>query len=141
LVNDLHTLFKDGVDTYDACTKEKFKLRAAVLWTINDYPALSTLCGYPYNGFKGCVVYKKGTHCVRHSASSKQSYAGHRRYLPYSHVFRKQTAAFNGKEDFQHALTPLTGEQIYNEVQLIENKQGKGKRTNNNITPRITKKI
>lgn len=134
LVNDLHTLFEDGVDTYDACTKEMFKLRAVVLWTINDYPAIGTLCGCPYSGFKGCVVCRKDTHCVRLSTSSKQSYAGHRQYLPYNHVFKKQTAAFNGKEDFQRAPTPLTGEQIYNEVQLIENKWGKGKRTNNNTS-------
>ncbi|GJR69561.1 putative transposon, En/Spm-like protein [Tanacetum coccineum] len=131
LVDDLHTLFETGVDTYDASTKENFNLRAVVLWTINDYPALGTLCGCPYSGFKGCVVCGKDTHCVRLSASSKQSYAGHRRYLPYNHPFRRQKKAFNGQQEFQLALNPLTGEQIYNEVQHIENKWGKGKRTNN----------
>ncbi|GJR76560.1 putative transposon, En/Spm-like protein [Tanacetum coccineum] len=55
LVDDLHTLFETGVDTYDASTKENFNLRVVVLWTINDYPALGTLCGCPYSGFKGCV--------------------------------------------------------------------------------------
>nr|GEW80073.1 hypothetical protein [Tanacetum cinerariifolium] len=40
LVDDLHTLFETGVDTYDASTKENFNLRIVVLWTINDYPAL-----------------------------------------------------------------------------------------------------
>ncbi|GJR59971.1 hypothetical protein Tco_1502133 [Tanacetum coccineum] len=62
------------VDTYDASTKDNFNLRAVVLWTINDYPALGTLCGCPYSGFKGCVVCRKDTNCVRLSASSKQSY-------------------------------------------------------------------
>ncbi|GJZ03876.1 putative ribonuclease H-like domain-containing protein [Tanacetum coccineum] len=61
-----------GVDTYDASTKDNFNLRAVVLWTINDYPALGTLCGCPYSGFKGCVVCGKDTNCVRLSASSKQ---------------------------------------------------------------------
>ncbi|GJY37243.1 putative transposase-associated domain-containing protein [Tanacetum coccineum] len=131
LVDDLHTLFETGVDTYDASTKENFNLRAVVLWTINDYPALGTLCGCPYSGFKGCVVCGKDTHCVRLSASSKQSYAGHRRYLPYNHPFRRQKKAFNGQQEFQLAPNPLTGEQIYNEVQHIENKWGKGKQTNN----------
>ncbi|WP_254554248.1 hypothetical protein, partial [Salmonella enterica] len=32
------------------------------------------------------------------------------------------------------APNPMTGEQIYNEVQHIENKWGKGKRTNNNAS-------
>ncbi|GJV81578.1 putative transposase-associated domain-containing protein [Tanacetum coccineum] len=72
LVDDLNTLFETGVDTYDASTKENFNLCAVVLWTINDYPALGTLCGCPYSGFKGCVVCGKDTHCVRLSASSKQ---------------------------------------------------------------------
>ncbi|GKB33654.1 putative transposon, En/Spm-like protein, partial [Tanacetum coccineum] len=134
LVDDLHTLFETGVDTYDASTKDNFNLRAVVLWTINDYPALGTLCGCPYSGFKGCVVCGKDTNCVRLSASSKQSYVGHRRYLPYNHPFRKQKKAFNGQQEFLQAPIPMTGEQIYNEVKHIENKWGKGKRTNNNAS-------
>ncbi|GJV17968.1 putative transposase-associated domain-containing protein [Tanacetum coccineum] len=131
LVDDLHTLFETGVDTYDVSTKDNFNLCAVVLWTINDYPALSTLCGCLYSGFKGCVVCGKDTNCVRLFASSKQSYVGHRRYLPYNHPFRKQKKAFNGQQEFLLAPIPMTGEQIYNEVQHIENKWGKGKQTNN----------
>nr|GEX61702.1 hypothetical protein [Tanacetum cinerariifolium] len=58
LVDDLHTLFETGVDTYDASTKENFNLRAIMLWMINDYPALSTLCGCPYSRFKEKNVYE-----------------------------------------------------------------------------------
>ncbi|GJR35814.1 RNA-directed DNA polymerase, eukaryota [Tanacetum coccineum] len=109
LVDDLHTLFETGVDTYDASIKDNFNLRAVVLWTINDYPALGTLCGTV------TVVFK-------------------RRYLPYNHPFRKQKKAFNGQQEFLQAPIPMTGEQIYNEVKHIENKWGKGKRTNNNAS-------
>ncbi|GJV90578.1 putative transposon, En/Spm-like protein [Tanacetum coccineum] len=111
-----------------------FNLCVVVLWTINDYPALGTLCGCPYSGFKGCVVCGKDTNCVRLSASSKQSYVGHRRYLPYNHPFRKQKKAFNRQQEFLQAPIPMTGEQIYNEVKHIENKWGKGKQTNNNAS-------
>nr|GEW06475.1 hypothetical protein [Tanacetum cinerariifolium] len=52
LVDDLGTLFETGVDTYDASTKENFNLHDVVLWMINDYPALGTLYGCPYSGFK-----------------------------------------------------------------------------------------
>nr|GFC57432.1 hypothetical protein [Tanacetum cinerariifolium] len=100
LVDDLHTLVETGADTYDASTKENFNLRAILLWTINDYIALGTLNGCPYSGFKGCVVYGKDTHCVRLSALSKQSYAGHRRYLPYNHLFGRQKNVFNRKQEF-----------------------------------------
>ena len=44
LVDDLLELWK-GVDAYDARTDKSFKLRAAVLWCIHDYLALSTLSG------------------------------------------------------------------------------------------------
>nr|GFB24834.1 hypothetical protein [Tanacetum cinerariifolium] len=52
LVDDLHTLFETGVDTYDASIKDNFNLRAIVIWIINYYPVLGTICGYSYNGFK-----------------------------------------------------------------------------------------
>ncbi|GKG18225.1 retrovirus-related pol polyprotein from transposon TNT 1-94, partial [Tanacetum coccineum] len=77
---------------------------------INDYPTLGTLCGCPYSRFKGCVVCGKETHYVRLSASSKQSYVGHRRYLPYNHPFRKQKKAFNGQQECQLAPIPLIEE-------------------------------
>ncbi|XP_035843919.1 uncharacterized protein LOC118490404 [Helianthus annuus] len=115
LIDDLQLLFEEGVETYDAYAQEKFILRAVVLWTINDYPALGTLCGCPYSGFHGCVVCRKETQCCRLPFSSKQSYAGHRRYLPYNHPFRKQTKAFNGKQEWGTTANPMTGEEIFNE--------------------------
>nr|GEY56746.1 hypothetical protein [Tanacetum cinerariifolium] len=43
----------------------------------------------------------------------------------------KQNKAFNGQQEFLLAPNLMTGEQIYNEVQHIESKWGKGKQTNN----------
>ena len=34
-----------GVRAYDAYKKERFTLRAAILWTINDFPAYGMLSG------------------------------------------------------------------------------------------------
>ncbi|KAL6529054.1 hypothetical protein OROHE_014798 [Orobanche hederae] len=126
LIDDMELLFEEGVETFDAYAQEKFTLRAVVLWMINDYPALGALCGCPYSGFNGCVVCRKETHCVRLPFSAKQSYGGHRRYLPYSHPFRKQTKAFNGREEWGTAANPMTGEEIFNEVKFVRNKWGKG---------------
>ncbi|KAK9049303.1 hypothetical protein SSX86_031729 [Deinandra increscens subsp. villosa] len=139
LVEDLQILFEIGVETYDAYLKETFTLRAVVLWTINDYPALGTLCGCPYSGFKGCVVCRKKTHCIRLPNSKKQSYAGHRRYLPYEHPFRRQTMAFNGQEELEIAKEPMNGEEIYNEVQYVVNKWGKGDKINNDLETQKSK--
>nr|GEW32961.1 hypothetical protein [Tanacetum cinerariifolium] len=119
------------VDKYDFSIKDNFNQRTIVLWTINDYPVLDALCGCPYIRLKGCVVCGKDKNYVRLSAASKQNYVGHRQYLPYNNPFKKQKKAFNGQQEFLLALIPMTTEQIYNEVQHIENKWGKGKRTNN----------
>ncbi|GJT44951.1 putative transposase-associated domain-containing protein [Tanacetum coccineum] len=80
-----------------------------------------------------CSMWKD-KNCVRLFSLSKQSYVGHRRYLPYNHPFKKQKKAFNGQQEFLQAPIPMTREQIYNEVKHIENKWGKGKRTNNNAS-------
>ncbi|KAJ9538975.1 hypothetical protein OSB04_031708 [Centaurea solstitialis] len=116
LVDDLQLLFEVGVETYDAYTQENFILRAVVLWTINDYPTLGTLCGSPYSGYKGCVVCREKTQCVRLPYSGKQSYAGHRRYLPYDHPFRRQKKALIGKRELGYAPIPMSGEEIYEET-------------------------
>nr|GEW11668.1 hypothetical protein [Tanacetum cinerariifolium] len=98
-----------------------------------DYPTLGTLCGCPFSGFKGCVVCGKDTNCVRLFASSKQSYVGHKQYLPYNHSFTKQKTAFNGQQEFLLAPNPMTEEQIYNEnvaerlVKTLLNVMGKTK--------------
>ena len=44
LIEELLELW-GGVKTLDASSGKEFKLRAAVLWCIHDYPALGTLSG------------------------------------------------------------------------------------------------
>ncbi|XP_030479230.1 uncharacterized protein LOC115696468 [Cannabis sativa] len=46
LVDELKELWVNGVDTRDCRTNTVFKLRAALLWTINDFPARSYLSGH-----------------------------------------------------------------------------------------------
>ncbi|XP_026431231.1 uncharacterized protein LOC113328331 [Papaver somniferum] len=80
------TKHHSGKRTWDAYAQEMFTLRAVVLWTINDYPALGTLCGCRYAGYHGCV-----------------------------HPFRRQKGAFGGKQEWETAPEPMTGEEIYEE--------------------------
>nr|GEY04550.1 hypothetical protein [Tanacetum cinerariifolium] len=47
LIDDLKVLWaKPGVETIDVATGLKFNMRAMVLWTINDFPARSSLSGW-----------------------------------------------------------------------------------------------
>ncbi|XP_076885111.1 uncharacterized protein LOC143534533 [Bidens hawaiensis] len=106
LIEYLQKLFDTGVETYDKYARERFTLCVVVLWTINDYLALGTLCDCPYSGFFGCVVCGKETNYVRLRRSNKQSYGGHIRYLPYDHPFRKQKKGFDGTQEFRSEPIP-----------------------------------
>ena len=45
LVDKLNELWEEGVETYDAYSKEHFQMRATLLWTIHDYLDLVTCLG------------------------------------------------------------------------------------------------
>lgn len=46
LLTELKDLWENGVATYDTCDKEMFQMRAALLWTISDFPGLGCLSGW-----------------------------------------------------------------------------------------------
>nr|KAJ0197822.1 hypothetical protein LSAT_V11C700374150 [Lactuca sativa] len=75
-IDDLKLLFDVGVETFDAYTTNIFSLHAVVLWTINDYPTLSTLSGRPYSRYKSCVVCGEETYSIMLPNSNKQCYVG-----------------------------------------------------------------
>ncbi|XP_020271058.1 uncharacterized protein LOC109846247 [Asparagus officinalis] len=54
LIDELQSLFVDGVETYDADKGETFTMRAALMWTINDFPTYGMLSGYSVHGYKAC---------------------------------------------------------------------------------------
>ena len=45
LIDELAHLWREGAATYDAETKGSFIMRAAVLWTINNFPTYGNLSG------------------------------------------------------------------------------------------------
>ncbi|KAM3305381.1 hypothetical protein P3S67_012247 [Capsicum chacoense] len=50
LIDALRELLFCGVNTYDASRKENFCMRAALLWTINDFSAYANLSGWSTKG-------------------------------------------------------------------------------------------
>ncbi|XP_039775588.1 uncharacterized protein LOC120643130 [Panicum virgatum] len=85
LVEELLTLWA-GLETKDAFSGKEFKLHAAVIWCIHDYPALSTLSGRVTKGYYACVRCDKNP-CSRR-IRNKICYIGHRRFLPRDHPWR-----------------------------------------------------
>jgi len=61
LIDDLKDLWSDGIQVYDSFLKESFTLRAMLLWSISDYPALGTLAGCKVKGKQACNVCEKDT--------------------------------------------------------------------------------
>ncbi|XP_078161763.1 uncharacterized protein LOC144557101 [Carex rostrata] len=59
LVDELNNMWKDGVLEYDKFKKQNFTMRAALMGTISDYPALSMLSGWSTKG--KLDAFKKNT--------------------------------------------------------------------------------
>ncbi|RVW94540.1 hypothetical protein CK203_030792 [Vitis vinifera] len=97
LLDDLKMLWDVGVECYDVHQQEVFTLRAILLWTINDFPAYGNLSGCVVKGYFACPICGEDTFSHRLKHGKKNSYTGHKRFLPCNHPFRKQKKAFNGK--------------------------------------------
>lgn len=131
-IDDLKLLFDEGVEAYDAYKQERFTLRAVVLWTISDYPALGNLSGCTVGGYDACATCGVNTHSTWLKYSKKVSYTGHRKWLPSGHRYRYQMKPFDGNQEFGVAPEPVSGLQRFEEAKSIENawgKKGNGGRT------------
>ncbi|KAG8367020.1 hypothetical protein BUALT_Bualt16G0029000 [Buddleja alternifolia] len=51
LIDELKDLWDHGVETYDASTGTNFNLRAAILWTIHDFPGYGIISGWSTKGY------------------------------------------------------------------------------------------
>ncbi|KAL6276903.1 hypothetical protein ACE6H2_020504 [Prunus campanulata] len=88
LTDDLKSLW-DGIrGVYDAHIGEYFTLRAALLWTINDFPAYGNLSGCVVKGYKACPICGDDTpsHRVCWKKKSKFFDLEYWKYLPVRHV-------------------------------------------------------
>ncbi|BFG30193.1 hypothetical protein CerSpe_164670 [Prunus speciosa] len=119
LIDDLKSLW-DGIrGVYDAHIGEYFTLRAALLWTINDFPAYGNLSGCVVKGYKACPICGDDTPSHRLKNGHKICYLGHRKWLPINHPYRRQRAAVNGKPEYGMPPEPLTGEEVLHMVEDI----------------------
>ena len=116
LIDDLKTLWNDGVNVYDAHKEEHFNLRGVLLWTINDFPAYGNLSGHATKGYKGCPICSDGTSAKYLVHGRKMSYRRHMRFFPSGHKFRYQKKPFDGEEDHDHATRPLRGIEILRQL-------------------------
>jgi hypothetical protein len=141
LVDELQQLWK-GVDTYDASSKENFPLKAALLWTLNDFPALAYLYGWTTSGQYACPSCAAFTKSRWLNNGRKWCFMGHRRWLPKDHLYRRSTMEFDKTEETDLAPETMTGSaalnMLHGRVFVLGKKikvatEGKGKKRGKNV--------
>ncbi|CAK8543573.1 unnamed protein product [Lathyrus sativus] len=120
LIDDLKRLWI-GEWTYDISRKQNFTLRAALMWTINGFPAYGMLSGWGTHGKMGCPHCMEFTKAFTLEFGGKSSwFDSHRRFLPRDHVFRRNKTDF--KKDVRVKDLPpprLSPEEIWNRVSKL----------------------
>ncbi|XP_020992340.2 uncharacterized protein LOC110278427 [Arachis duranensis] len=111
LVDELKQLW-DGVETYDANKRTTFNMRAALMWTISDFPGLGNLSGWnTYSGL-ACPNCNVDAKPQRLTFSRKWCYMGHRRFLPQSHKYRLDRSRFDGQAESRNPPKKYSGTDI-----------------------------
>jgi len=124
LIQELKELWFDGVQTFDYSKKEMFTLRAALLWTISDFPGFGNLSGWNTHTGLACPTCNFDTDsCWLYKG--KYSFMGHRRFLPKEHRFRLSRYFFNGRNELRDEPTSLSGSDIFKQVEGISVTFGK----------------
>ena len=115
LVEELVQLWK-GVNAYDVLKdlgSRSFRLRAVLLWTIQDFTGYGTVASVAHQGYVACPVcgqHFKGEHSVE---LGKQTYTDTRRWLPHDDPWRSPSMKdhFNGCEEERGKPNVVTAEE------------------------------
>ncbi|XP_038687458.1 uncharacterized protein LOC119986835 [Tripterygium wilfordii] len=95
LIDELKLLWCEGVITYDVAMKENFIMRAALMWTVNDFPAYGMLSGWMTQGKLACPCCMKRSKAFTLKNGRKNSWFDcHRQFLPMKHPLRRNKDAF-----------------------------------------------
>ncbi|XP_039138748.1 uncharacterized protein LOC120276078 [Dioscorea cayenensis subsp. rotundata] len=136
LIKELKQLWV-GVETYDASVRRNFNMRAALLWSINDFPAYANLSGWSTKGKYACPCCAAETSSQWLTNGQKFCYMAHRRWLEHNHPYISQKHLFDGNVEMRRAPSVTTGYDILlmlKEMQFSYGKHGKRKikKSNNN---------
>ena len=126
LIDDLLDMFVEGVRTYDSAKHEYFQLRAAIIWTISDYPGLGYIAACTTSGEVACIECHSYTCSLRLKQGTKNCYMGHRRFLGPNHPYRFDLDSFDGKVEDRPAPRPLSGEEVLLQTENMHTVHGKG---------------
>ncbi|XP_019241074.1 PREDICTED: uncharacterized protein LOC109221072 [Nicotiana attenuata] len=117
---ELNELWDNGIETCDASAKEIFQMRAALMWTINDFSAYGTLSRWCTYGRFACPSCNINTQSRRLTHGRKFCYMGHRRFLKSGHKYRNDAKSFDGTKETRPAPCPVSGALVLNQVKDIK---------------------
>ncbi|KAL5574295.1 hypothetical protein UlMin_023892 [Ulmus minor] len=118
LIEELKELWENGIDTRDAGNDRKvFKMQAALLWTVNDFPARSSLSGWSGQGYKACPTCNENTPSMR--VIGKTAYFGHRRFFPSTHRWRSNLD-FDGRTDRKRPPRRFSSVDIMDQLRRVK---------------------
>ena len=104
-MQEMETLWKEGIDIYVGFARQTFNSRAIIFVTIHDYQALFVLSGQ-IKGRTGCTMSVDGTVSSFLEGSRKVIYLGYRRFLVEGHRYRSKKFYnhFDGMPELHSAL-------------------------------------
>ncbi|CAN6704449.1 unnamed protein product [Malus baccata var. baccata] len=117
-VDGLKDLWKNGVRTYDSYTGQMFTMRAAVMWTINDFPAYAMVYGWMTKGYLACLICKENVTSSWHARNV--CYLGHHRWIPWDNEWRQNDKVFHGTKETRLRPGEWSGDKILDQLNSLE---------------------
>ncbi|KAJ8749973.1 hypothetical protein K2173_013888 [Erythroxylum novogranatense] len=121
LISELQQLWDYGVQTYDVSKKQNFVMRAALMWTISDFPAFAMLSGWSTAGTLVCPYCRNDSDAFYLPNGGKICwFDNHRKFLPADHPFRRNKYKFR-KNRTVHTHPPpiVSGEEVLQEIEEL----------------------
>ncbi|KAG6428173.1 hypothetical protein SASPL_112423 [Salvia splendens] len=115
LIAELNDLWAEGIQVYDISRKQNFQLRAALMWTISDFPAYSMLPGWSTSGHRAYPYCMEDSQDFSLKHGRKTTWFDcHGRFLHMNHRFRRDKKNFRMNR-MEHSGPPL----ILNREQIL----------------------
>jgi hypothetical protein len=86
---------KEGIRMWDEFQQQHFNLRTMLFVTIQDGPALGSVLGQVFIGYKGCTWCMDDTSGIWLKHCKKVMYMVHHRFLQADHPYQKNKKAFD----------------------------------------------
>ncbi|XP_074323805.1 uncharacterized protein LOC141660714 [Apium graveolens] len=86
LIDELKMLWCTGVETYDRVSRSNFTMKVALMWTINDFPALGMLSGWSNKGKLACPVCMGLVKAKQLKHGGKSTFYGSRAKILYEQI-------------------------------------------------------